>query len=183
MEYVLIRSNRRTLSVETREGRLIVRAPMGATRRQIEDFLAQHRGWIETHLARSEARKEALADVPKLTPEELRQLGERAVEAVPPRVRHYAAVLGVSYGRITIRAQRTKWGSCSSAGNLNFNCLLMLAPPEVLDSIIVHELCHRRHMDHSPAFYDEVLRVFPDYRRCEAWLKQHGPELMARLPA
>ena len=73
-----------------------------------------------------------------------------------------------------IRLQKSRWGSCSVDGNLNFNCLLVLMPPEILDSVVVHELCHRRHMNHSKEFYDEVLRIFPDYKRCNKWLKQNG---------
>lgn len=90
--------------------------------------------------------------------------------------------LGVTYGRITIRCQRTKWGSRSSAGNLNFNCLLMLAPDEVIDSVVVHELCHRLEMNHSDRFYSHVQRVFPKYNECRRWLKANGGALLARVP-
>ncbi|MBQ1233170.1 MAG: M48 family metallopeptidase, partial [Clostridia bacterium] len=79
------------------------------------------------------------------------------------------------------RTQKTRWGSCSSKGNLNFNCLLLLAPPEVLDCIVVHELCHRKQMNHSSAFYAEVLRVMPDYHTRHAWLKKNGTALMGRV--
>ena len=72
-------------------------------------------------------------------------------------------------------------GSCSSKGNLNFNCLLMLAPPKVLDSVVVHELCHRKEMNHSKRFYAEVLRVFPDYWAQDKWLKENGNILMSML--
>ena len=95
----------------------------------------------------------------------------------------YAARIGVDYGRITVRAQKTRWGSCSARGDLSFNCLLMLAPPEVIDSVVVHELCHRRHMDHSPEFYAEVHRIFPDYDKWHGWLREHGPVLLARAAA
>ena len=97
------------------------------------------------------------------------------------RTNAYKKAMGVTIGWITIRNQKTRWGSCSSKGNLNFNCLLMLAPPEVLDSVVVHELCHRREMNHSQKFYAEVLRVFPTYRTQEKWLKEHGGELLKRL--
>ena len=89
--------------------------------------------------------------------------------------------MGVSYGRITIRCQKTRWGSCSAKGNLNFNCLLMLAPPEVADYVVVHELCHRKHMNHGAAFWSEVARILPDYARHRAWLKENGSRLLARL--
>ena len=117
----------------------------------------------------------------KLRPEELAALAQEARRVIPERVAVYAPLVGVSYGRITIRSQRTRWGSCSAKGNLNFNCLLMLSPPEVLDSIVVHELCHRKEMNHSCRFYAEVLRVFPDYWKCHAWLRENGSSLMRRL--
>jgi len=118
----------------------------------------------------------------KLTQQELDALKKEAKLLIPERVRYFAAKLGITYGRIAIRAQRSRWGSCSSKGNLNFNCLLMLAPTEVTDSVVVHELCHRKEMNHSDRFYREVLRVFPDYWKWDRWLKDHGRELMERLP-
>lgn len=88
----------------------------------------------------------------------------------------------MSFGRISYRFQRTRWGSCSARGDLSFNCLLLLCPPEVLDYVVVHELCHRRHMDHSGRFWAEVAVMLPDYQARRAWLREHGPALMARLP-
>ena len=105
---------------------------------------------------------------------------DAAKVAIPPRVAYFADLMGVEYGKITLRFQKTKWGSCSSDGNLNFNCLLMLAPPDVLDSVIVHELCHRVDMSHSASFYAQVRRVLPTYDRSRAWLKENGPILLER---
>ena len=116
-----------------------------------------------------------------LSRDEINELADMAMTVIPERVRYYAPLIGVTYGRITIRNQRSRWGSCSSKGNLNFNCLLMLAPPEVLDAVIVHELCHRKHMDHSDAFYAEVQRVMPSYKKWDTWLRIHGPALMRRM--
>ena len=115
-----------------------------------------------------------------LSEEDIRLLKEQAKEYFPRRVAHYADLLGVRPGRITIRCQKTRWGSCSSKGNLNFNCLLMLTPPEVIDSVVVHEVCHLLEMNHSKRFYERVYSVFPEYKKHHGWLKKHGPELMAR---
>ena len=181
MEYELIRSHRKTLAVEFRDGRLIVRAPRLATDAQIERFLRDNRGRIEAYLEKAQTREKEKAGVRKLTHDELMELVNRAKEVIPQRVAHYAPLVGVTYGRITIRNQRTRWGSCSARGNLNFNCMLMLAPPEVLDSVVVHELCHRREPNHSKRFYAEVLRVLPDYWTHNKWLKENGHLLLARL--
>lgn len=177
MEYELIRSARKTLSIEIRNGRVLVRAPLNVTDREINRFLDQHNDWIEKHLAQAQS----VPDAEKLTMEEIHQLADKALEVIPERVRYYAPLVGVSYGNITIRNQRTKWGSCSRKGNLNFNCLLMLTPSEVLDSVVVHELCHIKHMNHSKDFYAEVLRVFPNYRNAEKWFKENGSALMRRM--
>ena len=88
----------------------------------------------------------------------------------------------MDYGAIAIRAQRTRWGSCSSRGNLNFNCLLMLAPENVREYVVIHELCHRKEMNHSPGFWAEVARVLPDYGTSRRWLGENGGELIGRLP-
>ena len=101
---------------------------------------------------------------------------------IPVRAAYFAPLVGVSYGRITIRSQHTRWGSCSSKGNLNFNCLLALVPPEVLDYVVVHELCHRKEMNHSPRFWAEVERILPDYKMSLKWLKENGTALIGRLP-
>lgn len=180
-EYELIKSSRKTLAAEIKQGRLIIRAPHQAADDDIRRFIQKNRQWIETHLAKSRSREAAAKSIPKLTPEELHNLAQQALKVIPARAAYYAPLIGVTYGRITIRNQTSRWGSCSSKGNLNFNCLLMLAPPEVLDSVVVHELCHRKEMNHSQKFYAEVLRVLPTYRTQEKWLKEHGGELLKRL--
>ena len=181
MTYKIIRSRRKTLGLEVNAEGVIVRAPLRISEAEIERFVKQHAGWIEKNLKKIEERKRALADIEPLAAEDIKELAERAIKVIPERVEYYAKMLGVTYGRITIRNQRSKWGSCSSKGNLNFNCLLMLTPPEVIDSVVVHELCHRKEMNHSERFYAEVLRVFPDYYRWNKWLKENGGAIMARM--
>ena len=181
LRYRLVRSGRRTLGLEIREGELIVRAPYRATRQEIDRMLREKRSWIDSHLAKSRQKIREAAAIRPLNREELYALGQKAVEYIPGRVHYYAGLLGVQPRKITIRNQRTRWGSCSSQGNLNFNVLLMLTPPEAIDSVVVHELCHLKEMNHSERFYREVLSVFPDYYRWHDWLKEHQTELMARL--
>ncbi|MBR0365808.1 MAG: M48 family metallopeptidase [Clostridia bacterium] len=181
MEYTIIRSDRKTLALEIRQGGLIVRAPIGASDKEINEFVTKHKKWIEKNLLKMKEREKALDGIEHLSMSEIKALADKALKVIPGRVKYYAQRIGVTYGRITIRNQRSKWGSCSAKGNLNFNCLLMLAPPEVLDSVIVHELCHRKEMNHSDRFYAEVLRVFPDYRKWDRWLKDNGGLLIMRM--
>ncbi len=179
--YRVIRSRRRTMALEIRDGELLVRVPYQASQAEITRLLREKEAWILPRLAESRRKAETARTVAPLTREELEALADRALAYIPGRVRYYAEKLGVRYGRITIRNQRTRWGSCSSQKNLNFNCLLMLTPPEVIDSVVVHELCHLKEMNHSPRFYQAVYSVYPDYDRCHAWLQEHQAELMARL--
>lgn len=174
----IIRSRRRTLGLEiTRGGRVVVRAPFGVSEEQIGKFVASKQGWLEKHLA-DFARAEPL---PPMTSEEIRALAEAALEDIPRRVEKFAPLAGVRVGRITIRNQVSRWGSCSAKGNLNFNCLLMLCPEEVRDYVVVHELCHRKQMNHSPAFWAEVERILPEYKEQYRWLKENGSRLIRRL--
>ncbi len=101
----------------------------------------------------------------------------KAAETIALRVQHYAPMLGVHPGKISIRDQKTRWGSCSSSGTLSFNWRLILAPPQVLDYVVVHELSHMRQMNHSKAFWSTVESIMPDYKQWDQWLKDHGKEL------
>ena len=172
----IIRSSRRTVAVQiTHDGGVVVRAPLWMSGRKIEAFLESKRSWIEKHLSRTAPQ------LPPLTEEEIDALLAAAKEDLPRRVERLALQVGVSVNRVTIRCQRTRWGSCSAKGNINLNCLLMICPEEVRDYVVVHELCHRREMNHSPRFWAEVERVMPDYRRHRQWLKEEGGSIMQRI--
>lgn len=181
----IIRSSRKTLALEIRpDMRIIVRAPYQASGSYIEQFIADRTDWIVEHLRKLEQKNRQCNDalpVKKLSNDEIKKLADKACTYIPGRVAHFAPLIGVTYGRITIRNQRTRWGSCSSRGNLNFNCLLMLTPPEVIDYVVVHELCHRKEMNHSGRFWNEVARVLPGYAEQEKWLETHGNEIMKRM--
>ena len=178
----IIRSNRKTISIQIdREANVIVRAPYRVSEREIRRFLAEKEAWIRKHQEKIRAQEKAFEGIKPLTREEIEMLADQAMKVIPERVAYYAKKIGVTYGRITIRNQKTRWGSCSSKGNLNFNCLLMLTPPEVIDSVVVHELCHRKEMNHSAKFYDEIYRVCPAYDKWNRWLKENGPLLLRRM--
>lgn len=179
----VIRSKRKTVSLELKpDGTVLVRAPRWMRDREIETILQEKGTWIEKHRRKLQERQALLKHMETYTEAEIRALAEKARGIIPQKVRYYAPLVGVSYGRITIRCQRSRWGSCSGKGNLNFNCLLMLLPDKVADSIVVHELCHRKHMNHSAAFYKEVERVFPEYQICRKWLKENESVVLGRLP-
>lgn len=184
LTYAVRRSDRRTLAIEVGAGgRVLVRAPRWVSEREIRSFVSAHADWIDAARKRMTARQASLSEEERtpLSARDIRELGNQAVRDLPPRVARYAKQMGVTYGRITVRNQKTRWGSCSREGNLNFNCLLMLAPERVRDYVVVHELCHRKQMNHSARFWAEVEKVMPDYRVQQKWLSDHGPALIARM--
>ena len=182
MEYIVIRARRKTLSMQVKEdGRVEIRAPLRTSDAEIRRFLESHRRWLEKHLQKVQALQQAKAGVRKLTAAETAELKKKAKRVLPERVAYWAPLIGVKPGRIAVRCQKTRWGSCSTKGNLNFNCLLMLAPDEVIDYIVVHELCHLKHMNHSKRFYAEIEKVLPDYRQHQQWLKDNGEFLLAMV--
>lgn len=175
INYRVVRSGRKTVAIQIMpDGEVVVRAPNRMPMAQLEGFVAEKRAWIEKHLPKQ-------APPPKFSETELRALARQAKAVIPERVAHFAKLLGVSYGTVAVRSQHTRWGSCSGKGNLSFNCLLMLAPEEVRDYVVVHELCHRKEMNHSARFWTEVERILPDYKEHRRWLKEHGQTLIGRL--
>ena len=179
----VIRSRRRTLAMEVRpDGRLVVRAPQHLSERRIRRFMEERTEWIERHLAKAVAVAVRAEAAGPFTPADVAEMKRLAGQIIPARVAFFAPQIGVTAGKIGIRTQKTRWGSCSRTGSLSFNALLTQAPPEVLDAIVVHELCHRKHMNHSAAFYREVRRVLPDYDRRMQWLRENGATLLRRMP-
>lgn len=181
MDYKIIKSKRKTLALQIRGGELIVRAPLKMSDREVEKFVAEHSAWVEKHLTIARKRTENAKTIKPLTDAELDAFTDRAKIVFSERVAYYASLLGVSYGRIAVRRQKMRFGSCSSKGNLSFNLALMLAPIEVLDSVVVHELCHRKEMNHSSKFYAEIVKVFPEYKKWHAWLKENGSSIIAAV--
>ena len=183
--YDLIRTSRKTIAIQiTLDGDVTVRAPRDCEKAEIDDLIRDRREWIEEKRAEFLAQKRKCEkkqeQFPKITPESEREFRRLAKEKIPKRVALFAEQVGVDYGKITIKDTKSRWGSCSYQGNLNFCWRLILAPEEVLDYIVVHELCHRLEMNHSARFWAEVKRVLPEYEKSKEWLKENGLALLER---
>jgi predicted metal-dependent hydrolase len=152
--------------------------PLGTHERAVDRALRYHAPWIGRQI-QLEAPRVLNLDNLSLTEREGRRLARNAIGETATRE---SSRLGVTYKRITIRDTRSRWGSCSTTGTLSFSWRLALAPREILDYVVVHELCHLRHHDHSRRFWSLVGEVWPQYREHKAWLDDHGWELLAYRP-
>ena len=153
------------------DGRLVITAPMLISGRTIEKMIAEKREWIEEKL--EIAKKNARPVAPKRTRREVGEDKDRALVLIRSRIEHFNLVYRLSWKRIAIRNQKTRWGSCSGKGNLNFNYKVALLPPHLSDYIIVHELCHLAQMNHSKKFWDLVAQTVPDFRSRRKEIREH----------
>ena len=184
MDTEIVRSNRKSIELNIcRDGHIRVRVPFSVTDAEIAQVLKEKASWIEKHRKQMLERQQSVREMwgNRLSAQDIQALADQAVKIIPEKVRYFAGKIGVDYGRITIRNQKTRWGSCSGKGNLNFNCLLMLTPDEVQDYVVIHELCHRKEMNHSPKFWAEVAKFMPDYKQKRKWLKENGEGIMLRM--
>ncbi len=162
MEYKTVYSDRRTLSLQiTKTGEVIVRAPRRTQATRIEEFVRSHADWIEKKISEVKGRLERY---PEPSEGELTELTKMAKMVLPSRVEYFASIMGVRPQKISVNRAKTRFGSCSSKGNLNFSCRVMRYPTEAIDYVVVHELAHLKHFNHSRAFWAFVESVLPDYR-------------------
>lgn len=174
-DYRIIRTRRKTIGLEiSPDLQITVRAPYHLSDVRIREFVESKQTWILKHLAIMQDRQ-AHDPIPAgvISDKELRHMTKEARIIIPERVKYFAKIIGVTYGQITIRHQKTRWGSCSSSGNLNFSCMLMATSPELIDYVVVHELCHRKQLNHSPLFWKEVEEILPDYRNLRSRLREY----------
>jgi predicted metal-dependent hydrolase len=171
--YVRHRQARRYVLRLDLDGRVRVTIPRGGSRREADEFAQRNADWIMRRLQVYEAR----ASAQQLDDAELRRLREAARRELPPRLFELAQVHGLSVTRVSVRNQRTRWGSCGPDGHICLNWRLIRMPDWVRDYVMVHELMHLRRMDHSPTYWRLVAAACPEYRAARAWLRQHGPEL------
>ena len=161
MEYKVIYSNRRTIALSIKDEQLIVRAPYGTSKGRIVGVVLEHSSWILKHINKQKQRN---ASIGELTDERIKDLRRKAKSILPNRVAHFSHIMGLKPGRITITSAKTRFGSCSSKGNLSFSYLLMLYPDEAIDYVVVHDLAHLVEMNHSPRFYKIIEGEMPDYK-------------------
>ncbi len=176
----LIKSNRRSVGIIVKPGgEIIVRAPKRMPNPMILSFIREKESWIVKNYLKQSKLPSAPDSEPK-SPHTLaleKRYRDAAKEYIPKRVEYYHAFTGGQYTKITIRDQKTRWGSCSSNGTLSFSFRLMMAPPRILDYVVVHELCHLTHMNHSKEFWNMVETILPDYKEHRKWLKENGHTL------
>lgn len=175
MKVQVIRSNRKTIGLEVRaDESVILRAPQWLSEKELDEWIGEHAYWIEEKVKQMRQRNldKKLTGAPavdKISEAEW----ENILGEFTERVNHFCKVMDVTVGRITIRNQKTRWGSCSSKGNVNFNYQLYYMPRELMDYVIIHELSHRRHMNHSAEFWQEVEKYCPAYRECRKKLRDY----------
>lgn len=176
------RSKRKSAAIKiTADMQIVVFVPLYVSDNEIERMVISKSKWIDEHMLKVQSTVDERSKLEKITFEQIKELADQAVEYIPKRVKYYAEKENFVYNKITIKNLVSRWGSCSTKGNLNFNCLLMLTPDYVIDYIVVHELCHLREMNHSEKFWAEVEKIMPDYQRAELWLKQNGGNLISRM--
>ncbi len=180
----VVRSKRKSYGIVVDEqARVSVRIPLRGSKTVAKNLVREKKDWIFEKVALQKRRKQVREsqNVSQYSPEQRagmeKRYREAAKEYFPKRADYYAQQLGVSYERIRIAGQKTRWGSCSSKGTLSFNWKLMLAPPKVLDYVVVHEICHLKEMNHSPRFWRLVEELMPDYKEYRKWLKENGNTL------
>ncbi len=170
MEYKIIRSSRRTVALEiTPELEIIVRAPRFMREKEIQKFVDSHQVWLETHLEKQRLRQQNRPPEPSAAEQAVLRM--RAAEVLPQKVAHFAVIMGVKPTGIRITSAKKRFGSCSGKNSLCFSWRLMQYPEDAIDYVVVHELAHIRHHNHSAAFYRFVASVMPDYKRRAALLK------------
>ena len=169
VHFVRMRQARRYVMRVRPDGDLRVTIPRGGSRREAEQFVERHRSWAERQRAKMMVARRPAA--------ELRALRARAANELPPQLLALAAAQGLTVRRVTIRDQRSRWGSCSPKGHIALNFRLLLMPPDVREYILIHELMHLKQANHSRRFWRLVEAACPGFRAAERWLRTHGPSL------
>ena len=184
IDYTIVRSKRSSIGFEVRPGgKITVRIPMRASVNTVKEIIEDKKDWLyEMYLKQkdkidTDSLREAERNDPRTAYLE-KKYRQAAKRYIYERVEYYIDMIGGHYSSIRIGDQKTRWGSCSNNGTLSFSWRLMLAPPRVLDYVVIHEICHLTYMDHSKNFWDLVSVYDPDYKEHRKWLKENGDSLI-----
>lgn len=173
IEYTVIRSKRRTLSLEVKQtGEVVVRAPERITQKRIDEFVSSKQSWLERAIERNSMRR-VPAIIATLSEEEKKAAKERAAEILGEKAMRFAEAMGLKYRNVKITSANKRFGSCSSSGNICFSYRLIYYPESAIDYVVIHELAHLRHMNHGKQFYALVEKYMPDYRSAEKILREY----------
>ena len=168
MNYIVKRSNRRTVGLEiTPRCEIIIRAPKRMSDREIAEFVNKYRGWIDKKLPEAEKR----AEKSKAISEKEEELRRAAREVIPPLVERYSKTMGLKPTSVKITSAKKRFGSCNSKNSLCFSWRLMAYPIEAVEYVVVHELAHIKHHNHSAKFYALIEKYMPDYKERQKMLK------------
>ena len=179
IQYTLIRTNRKSIGIRISDtGEVIVRAPRRTPVQEIEAVLVKHTEWIEKNKRRTEDRQ---AQLDRLDQEQTEQLRQLAKVYLTKKTEYFAALMGLTYNKITITSAKKRLGSCSTGGSICYSLYLLLYPDAAVDYVVVHELCHLKQMNHSKKFWKEVERYMPDYQNYKKWLNENGGALIERM--
>ena len=166
---ILRNSRRKTIAIYlSGSGNFEIRCPVICSDQDIMRFVDSQTGWIERH------RQKQIPSSEMLSFEDLKRLGEASLVEIVPRVKYFAELMQVRVRKVTFKVMKSRWGSCSSNGNISLNVLLMLTPEKIRDAIVVHELCHRIHMNHSRDFWALVGQYDKDYKLHQTQLRNIG---------
>ncbi|HBL84850.1 MAG TPA: M48 family peptidase [Clostridiales bacterium] len=169
-QYKIICSARKTVALEiTRNLEILVRVPFRFPAVEIEKFVEEHKQWIEKSMKKQELRNQSR---PVLTPDDIKHLKLNTVEIIIKKVEYYSKLMGVTPTEIRITSAEKRFGSCSGKNSLCFSYRLMLYPEVAIDYVIVHELVHIKHKNHSKEFYREIEKYMPEYKNYKELLKK-----------
>lgn len=170
MDYGVVYSKRKTVSIKIEKGKVIVKAPIGIAKKEIKSIIDKHREWIEKAIVRAKQKRDKYESFDEA---QIKLLKKQARTYFTALCERYAALMGLSYNRITITSAKTRFGSCSSNKNISFSYFLMLYPERAREYVVVHELAHLREMNHSARFYAIIEKYMPDYKERKKLLKQN----------
>jgi predicted metal-dependent hydrolase len=178
MEFVRHPRAKRYLIRVKGDGSVRVTIPRSGSRRYAELFADEHRSWIERQRARIGATRDRRLEY---TPEAIEELRLQAWAMLPPQLHRLAANHGLVVSRVSVRDQRSRWGSCSPSGHICLNWRLMLMPDHVREYVLIHELMHLRRLDHSRHFWRLVAHACPGYKQARQWLRENRHLLEDRV--